>query len=100
MTDVIIDLGNASNGDTDVAKGDQVTFRNTMNNRSVTLVLPRNQGGNSPFSGNPTSPVTLRAGDSSSRYTINAGANGDYSYSWTVERDASAAPRTGRIVVG
>ena len=30
---------------------------------------------------------------------IDANANGTYNYSWTVQNDPSAAPRTGRIMV-
>jgi hypothetical protein len=99
MSDVTINCGNALNDDTTVQKSDKVTFHNSLNNKSIALVLPANQGGNSCFAGNPTSPVNIAAGDSSTKYTINNNANGNYNYSWTVENDPSAAPRTGRIIV-
>ncbi len=99
MSDVTIDCGNNVNGDTSVNTGDKVTFHNPLNNKSISLVLPTNQGGNSCFSGNPASPVSIGAGGNSSQYTINSNANGNYDYSWTVQNDPSAAPRTGRIIV-
>lgn len=99
MTDKTINCGNALNDDTDVDKGDKVTFHNDLNNKSITLVLPTNQGGNSCFAGDPSSPVPIEADGNSSQYTISNNANGTYNYSWTVENDPSAAPRTGRIIV-
>ena len=85
MSDVTINCGNALNDDTNVTTSDKVTFHNDLNNKSITLVLPTNQGGNSCFAGNPASPVTIAAGQSSSQYNINANANGNYDYSWTVQ---------------
>ncbi len=99
MADVTINLGNANVGDTTVATSDKVTFHNTLNNKSITLNLPDNTGGQSPFSGDPTSPVQIAAGGNSSQYTVNGSANGNYDYSYTVQNDPSAAPRTGRIIV-
>lgn len=99
MSDVTINCGNAVNDDTNVNKGDKVTFHNSNNNKSITLVLPEKQGGGSCFAGNPASPINIPAGGNSSQYTISNNANGTYNYSWTVQNDPSAAPRTGRIIV-
>lgn len=99
MSDVTINCGNAVNDDTHVGTSDKVTFHNSLNNKSITLVLPANQGGSSCFAGNPASPVQIDADSDSTQYNINANANGTYNYSWTVQNDPSAAPRTGRIIV-
>lgn len=99
MSDKIISCGNNVNDDTNVHTSDKVTFHNPLNNKSIALVLPANQGGNSCFSGDPTSPVNIAADQSSSQYNISGNANGTYNYSWTVQNDPSAAPRTGRIIV-
>ena len=99
MSDVTINCGNALNDDNTVNKGDKVTFHNPLNNKSITLVLPANQGGNSCFAGQPSSPATIEADGNLGPYTISNNANGNYDYSWTVQNDPSAAPRTGRIIV-
>jgi hypothetical protein len=99
MSDIVIDCGNNSNGDTSATVSDKVTFHNSLNNKSISLTLPSKQGGCSLFAGNPSSPVTIGEDKDSGQYNINASANGTYDYSWTVENDASLAPRTGHIIV-
>ena len=78
MSDKIINCGNNVNDDTNVHTSDKVTFHNSLNNKSIALVLPANQGGNSCFSGDPTSPVNIAAGQSSSQYNISGTAHGTH----------------------
>lgn len=99
MGDVTIDCGNGNNGDTDVTRPGKITFHNKLNNKSISLNLPE-KGGSSCFAPTPTSPVTIEAGEDAGPYNLSNNANGNYDYDWTVEKDPSAAPRTGRIVVG